>query len=181
MRYKDGVRITDEGISYSRGVHVVQRRPELVILTVNSKGEIVHERRFPTGPSDSPPSPHVIALIETAELVGEVQRLREIEPWEPEVPVFIPPYETPEAERTAASYLERLRQKVEGTAKNSTSRGVHIDVEDDDPEHLILFALNSRGERIAERRWNLFEDGGERLNQLRGELECLLDENDPAR
>src|SRR5215210_5414395 len=74
MRHEDAVRITGEGISYSRGVHIVQRRPELILLTVNSQGAIVHECRFPTGPFDSESAtPRVVALIETAELVGEIQ------------------------------------------------------------------------------------------------------------
>lgn len=182
MRHEDAVQITEDGISYSRGVHVIQRRPELVILTVNSHGEIVHERRFPTGPVDSDSAtPHVVALIETTEVVGAVHRLRALEPWaQPRIPVFIPPYETPEAERTAADYLEGLRQKVTGEAKNATERGVHVDVEANVPEHLVLFALNSRGERIAERRWNMYEGKGETLDQLRDELQRLLDENDPA-
>lgn len=182
MRHDEAVRITEDGIAYSRGVHVIQRRPELVVLTVNSQGEIVHERRFPTGPADSDSAtPRVIALIETAEVVGAVHRLRALEPWaQPRVPVFIPPYETPEAERTAADYLEGLRQKVTGEAKNATERGVHVDVEANVPEHLVLFALNSRGERVAERRWNMYEGKGETLDQLRDELQRLLDENDPV-
>jgi hypothetical protein len=181
MRNDDAIRITDVGISYSRGVHVIQRRPELVILAVDSQGEILHERRFPTGPIDSDSAtPHAIALIETSEVVAEVHRLRELEPWAPRIPVFIPPYETPEAERAAAEYLAELTRKATGKAKNPTERGVHADVEIDVPEHIVLFALNSRGERIAERRWHIYQDHGESLHQLRDELQRLLDESDPV-
>jgi len=181
MRHEDAVRITDEGISYARGVHIVQRRPELILLTVDSQGAIVHEFRLPTGPLDSDSAtPPVVALIETAELVCEIQRLRELEPWAPRVPVFIPPYETREAERIAADYMEGLMKKALGGATNPTGRGIHIDVESNVPEHLILFALNSRGERIAERLWNLYDDRSEKLYHLRDELQRLLDETDPV-
>jgi|GEM_PF-7027666 len=181
MRHEDAVRLTDEGISYSRGVHIVQRRPELILLTVNSRGMIVHESRFPTGPLNSESAtPRVVALFETVELVGEIQRLRELEPWAPRVPTFIPPYETPEAERTAVDYMEGLMKKALSGAMAPAERGIHIDVETNLPEHLALFALNSRGERIAERLWNLYEDTGEELYHLRDELQRLLDETDPV-
>jgi hypothetical protein len=176
---EDTVHITDEGIRYARGVHVVSRRPNLYIISVNSKGEIVHEHRYPTGSADGPASPRVVALIETVEVLNQIERLRATEPWDPVIPFFIPPYETPEAEATAVDYLERLMRKVRGEERNPTERGVHVDVEHNLEGIMVIYAMTSRGERIAERHWDVREDKGQTLNEYRMELERLLAEVDP--
>jgi hypothetical protein len=179
MKRENSVQITEEGIRYARGVHIVSRRPDLNIISVNSQGEIVREHRYPTGSPDGAASPRVVALIETVELLNQIQLLREMEPWAPEIPFFIPPYETPEAEATAVGYLKALMGKVFGTEENPTARGVHVDVEHDLDGILVLYAMTSRGQRIAERHWNLNEDEGEKLEAYKQELNQLLDENDP--
>lgn len=88
MKQDDSVQITENGVRYARGVHIVSRRPYLNIISVNSQGEFVHEHRYPTGEPDGGMSPRVLALIETVELVNQLERLRAVEPWEPKIPVF---------------------------------------------------------------------------------------------
>lgn len=179
MEGEDSIQITQDGIRYARGVHVLSRRPELNIISVNSRGEVIHELRHSTGPPDGSATPRVVALIETAEVLTQIDRLREAEPWEPVIPFFIPPYETREAEETAVRYLESLQRKMLGEERNPAHRGVHIDVEHEEAGIILLYAMTSNGERIAERKWDVREDKGEALHAFKVELEALLDEVDP--
>jgi hypothetical protein len=179
MRQRDTIALTEAGIRYARGVHVVRRRPDLRIISVNHRGEIVEEYVQYMGESDTEASARVIALIETAQILIQQQELRSQEPWFNEVPLFVPPYETPEAEQTAVGYIQALLRPREEATKIPSSRGVHCVSSKDHDHTLLLVAVTSRGERLGQCAFDVLSDPGERLLGFRKELEELLDECDP--
>ncbi|HEX8361146.1 MAG TPA: hypothetical protein VF613_13620 [Longimicrobium sp.] len=121
----------------------------------------------------------MIALIETAEALIQRDQLREREPWFDDVPIFIPPYESPEAEETAVAYLKSLIERAQGVKEEPTGRGVHC-VDGDEDYTLKLIALTGSGEKIAERTFNTLSDPGANLVRFREELQSILDGIDPV-
>jgi hypothetical protein len=176
MRNEDSVEISEHGVRYARGVHIVSRRPELRVISLNHSGEIVREytqSMLGEGATDQ-----VIALIETAEALIQRDQLHQMEPWFDEVPIFIPPYESPEAGETALAYLKSLIKRAQGVKEVPIGRGVHC-IDGDQEYTLKLIALTSSGERIAERTFNTLADPGGDLVRFRQELEALLNRIDP--
>ncbi len=117
MPNRDAIEISDGGVRYARGVHIVCRRPELRVISVNNSGEIVRE--YTQSMTGEGATDKVIALIETGEALIQRDQLHATEPWFDEVPIFIPRYESPEAEETALAYLSSLIKRAQGVTKRA--------------------------------------------------------------
>lgn len=176
----DPIQITEEGIQYKRGVHVVSRRPELRIIAVDASGEIIREHTQSMEASDPSASDRVLALIETATLMLYIQELRDAEPWLPEIPTFVPPHPSDEAERTAAEYVLALLEYMANKHRKSTDRGLHFVRSKAKDPMLRVLAVTSKGERIAERRYRVMRHRPSRLDEIVAELKALLDLIDPV-